>query len=41
MIQAMLDSARELCGSLKVRRKNPNSVHLNDVKAAVKKKKVA
>ena len=37
--RAMLDSAREVCESVKVGRKNPNNVWWNDVvKAAVERK---
>ena len=40
--RAMVDSAREVCGSEKVRRKNPKNVWWNDmVKAAVERKEGA
>ena len=39
--QAMVESAREVCGSVKVERKNPERVWLNnEVKAEGRRKKV-
>ena len=40
--RAMVESVREVCGLVRVGRKNPNSVWWNDmVKAAVRRKEVA
>ena len=42
MKRAMVKSAREVCGSIIVRRKNPKSVWWNDeIKAAVRRKESA
>ena len=38
----MMENAREVCGSVRVRGKNPKSVWLNDeIKAAARRKEVA
>ena len=38
----MVESARKVCGSLRVRRKNPKSVWWNhEIKAAVRRKEAA
>ena len=40
--RAMVESAREVCGSVRVRGKNPKSVWWNDgIKAAVRRKETA
>ena len=42
MKQAMVESAREVCGSVRVGKKNPKSMWWNDeIKAAVKRKEAA